>query len=175
MRIVLVLISICFITMSASAQASVTDRDLQKRLDEYMLFNKQLNFEKLMDYIHPVLFKIVPRDKFVEVFDQSFNNDKMKIVIDSMIISTIGPTYKHGEIQYKKIDYYMSLDLVLKDTTSKEDANFVPTMINAIQTGFPDHSVSYDKDTDKFTIKGSDIMFAIKDKPQGKWMFLGYQ
>lgn len=175
MRILLVWISTCFIIVSASSQVPVSDRDLQKRLDEYMMFNKQLNFQKLMDYIHPVLFKVVPRDKFVEIFDQSFNNDKMKIVIDSMIISAIGPSFKHGESLYKKIDYYMSMDLILKDTTSKNEEDFVPTMINAIQNGFPDHSVSYDKDSDKFTIKGSDIMFAIKDKPQAKWMFLGYQ
>jgi len=175
MRIVLAIISACLLTMSASSQAPVTDRDLQKRLDEYMMFNKQLNFQKLMEYIHPVLFKIVPRDKFVEVFDQSFNNDKMNITIDSMIISGIGPSFKHGETLYKKIDYYMSLDLKFKDTTLKEDEGYVTTMISSIQNGFPSHSVSYDKDTDKFTIKGSDIMFAIKDKPQAKWMFLGYQ
>jgi hypothetical protein len=35
--------------------------------------------------------------------------------------------------------------------------------------------VIYDKDTDKFIVKGSDFMFAIKDKPQAQWMFLGYQ
>ena len=175
MRTLLVCITACFFVAKIPAQVVVSDLDLQKRLDEYMIFNKQLNFEKLMDYIHPSLFKIVPRDKFIEIFEESFDNDKMKITIDSMIISAIGPSFKHGETLYKKIDFYMSMDLKLKDTTSKDDEDFVLTMITALKDGFPDHSVRYDKDTDKFIIKGSDIMFAIKDKPQAKWMFLGYQ
>ena len=69
----------------------------------------------------------------------------------------------------------MSLDLKLKDTTSKDDEDLIATMIASLQEGFPDHSVVYDKDMDKYIIKGFDIMFAIKDKPQSKWMFLGYQ
>jgi hypothetical protein len=175
MRAFLVIVTTCFFVTLTSAQESVNDQELQKRLDEYMMFNKQLNFQKLMDYIHPGLFKVVPKDKFVELFEESFDNDKMKITIDSMKISEIGPAFKHGEALYKKIDYYVSMDLKLKDTTSKDDEDLIANMITALQEGFPDHSVIYDKDRDKFIIKGSDIMFAIKDRPQAKWMFLGYQ
>lgn len=175
MRIFLISIATCFFLISASAQVTSIDRDLQKRLDEYMSFNKQLNFQKLMEYIHPSLFKIVPKNQFVEMLEESFNNDKMKISIDSIVVSVIGPSFKHGEALYKKIDYYMSMDLKFKDSTTKDDKDFVPTMIKALQEGFPEHTINYDKIADKFIIKGSDILFAIKDKQQTEWMFLGYK
>ena len=171
MRQGIILSLMCVLSFSTFAQE---DTILSSRLEKYMLLTKQLDFEKLMDYIHPDLFKIAPKEKVIETFQNAFNNEMIEIIIDSTSVSDISPSFIYHEVVYKKIDYYMSMQLKFKDTSVWEDDEFVKSMSEQLKKGFENMNINYIKEKNYFRIDGINIMFAIKDKRQSVWMFLGY-
>src|SRR5206468_8254466 len=101
MKHLIFLALVCFIFLSTSAQKTA-DPVFKKRLNEYIALTKQLNFEKLMDYVHPKLFKIVPRDQMLQMFQSAFENEMMSISIDSLSILQTSPAYSYQGSLYRK-------------------------------------------------------------------------
>ena len=161
-----------FFNLALSAQ---TDVELNSRLNEYMRLTRELKFEPLMDYVHPAIFKIASKEQMIEVFEQSFDNEQMKIVVDSTAILNISPVFQSRDTAYRKIDYYMELLLSFKDTAI-QDNNFIETTVTALKSGFPNASVNYEVARKGFAIKGSNLMLAIKPgNNAAQWMFFGVE
>src|SRR5688572_22288754 len=88
----------------ASAQSN-TDTSLQNRLDVYMRLNRELKFDELMDYTHPKIFQIAPRDQIVASFNAAFNNPDFEMTLDSASIIEIGQPFVFDKTIYRKIPY----------------------------------------------------------------------
>ena len=88
MRKSFLLIFFLIAVLFSSAQSN--DPALNKRLLEYLAANKELNFEKIMEYIHPKLFEIVPKEMMIQAMKQTFENDQLKVSLDSMDIISVG-------------------------------------------------------------------------------------
>ena len=162
------------ITTTFISSAQTTDAQLTQRLNHYMQLNKALDFEQIMDYMHPVLFTVAPKEAMQQTMEQAFNSEEMKISIDSLQVLTIGADFKEGEAVYKKVDYFMSMSMVFKENML-EDASFREVMTAAMQEAFGNKQVSYDEKKKALIISGNEIMFAIKDNPKAAWLFLGYE
>ena len=128
----LVIIISSLFGFAMSAQVAIKDRELQKRLDEYMMLNKELNFKKLIDYIHPSLFKIAPKKDIIQAFEQTFNNDKVEIRFDSLKVTSIEPSFKYHEIIYQKVNYYTSMELKVRDSTLRANENYPESLIRTL-------------------------------------------
>lgn len=150
------------------------DTALSKRLEEYIRFNKELKFEELMEYIHPSLFKLAPKDQLIEVFKKVYDNDEMKISIDNLEKRSISDLYALNGVQYHKVDYYMVMRMKFKDESKTLDSSFVNSMTTSLEAALPLKKVSYDTAGNQFFIKGTDVLIAIKDSPKSSWLFLGY-
>lgn len=172
MRKYLLLPVVVFSSLLTFAQSS--DADLNRRIDEYMRLTRELKFEALMDYTHPKIFAIAPKEQLVEVFKQSFDNESMKIDFDNTGIHNVSDDFKVKEVSYRKIDYWMSIHVTFKDTAALNDEGFITNMTSAFSTAFGG-TVNFNKTAKKFEIKASSIMIAIKDSTFTEWMFLGYQ
>lgn len=154
---------------------SATDNQLNERLNTYMKLNRDQKFSELMNYLHPSIFSLVPKEKLAEVFEQSFDNDEIRISIDSTGITGISPVFKHQNSSYHYITYYMEMALHLKDSSAMENEEQIEFMNTSLKEGFPDGSVNYNKEKKAFLINGSNIMLAIKDATNPQWMFLGVE
>ena len=159
----------------SKAQSDTSLVSLEKRLNEYMVINKQLDFERLFDYIHPNMYKIAPREQLVEAFKRTFNNDEVALGIDSIRQTQISETFLLNGASYRKVDYYMIMWLKTKDESSMDDSSFVEIMLAGLKEGFANKEVYFDKGRKAFMVKGNDKLVAIKDTPGSIWMFLGYQ
>lgn len=159
-------------TLAASAQT--TDAQLNQRMAAYLQLNKALQFDQIMDYIHPVLFTVAPKEAMKQSLEQAFNNEQMKITIDSIQVLTVGPDFKEGEAVYKKVDYFMGISMVFKDN-ALEDETFRQAITERMKEGFKGKTVRYDESKKALVVQGTEIMFAIKDNAKAAWMFLGYQ
>lgn len=122
----------CLFTIAQS-----NDADLNKRLDDYMQLTRELKFNEIMDYTHPKIFAIVPKEQLVEIFRQSFDNESMKIGFDSTGITNITDPFKIKDTAYRKIGYWMAINVVFKDTSALNDEGFITTMTTAFSTAFP--------------------------------------
>lgn len=152
-----------------------SDPELNKRISEYMRLTEQLKFDEVMDYTHPKIFTIAPREQLVEIFKTSFDNESMKISFDSTGIISISEPFKLESASYRRIDYWMAINITFKDTSALADESFVSNMKTSLANGFPGAKIEYNKATKKFEINTSTLMIAIKDDAQKPWMFLGYQ
>jgi hypothetical protein len=161
------------LVISSWAQVKSGDADLDKRLAEYMKYNDELNFEKIMDYMHPKLFKIAPRDAIVASMKAAFESEDMKLTMDDLGVTGVGPSFKSAGSEYRKVEYKMTMTIGFTDTTVYEP-EFIEQMTAIYTESFAGKKVTFDKKAKAFVIVGTDILYAIKDagKP---WLFIGYK
>src|SRR5215471_8274006 len=173
MRRIYLLLLGSILLLSANAQ-SQTDAELKKRLNEYIAYTRQMNFEKLVDYVHPNLFKIVPKDQMVNAMRSVFENEMLNIAIDSFKVLKMSPDYNYQKSLYRKIDYFISMNLKINDSTILRDTAKRSDFIVQMQTGFPGAVIDYVEKGNYLNIDTRKIMFGVKD-PNLKWMFIGFE
>lgn len=149
------------------------DAALNARLASYMDANKQLDFKLLMNFIHPKLFKVASRETLIKTFEQAYNNDQMKIKMDSLAIDAVGPSFTYGTSAYRKVDYSMTMDLAFTDKEKLIDSAFVDLMEVNLAKAFHG-TAAYEAERQSFHLRGTQFMMAIKDKAQ-PWMFIGHR
>ncbi len=168
------LLFLLLITVAFDAGAQTTDARLNQRLNEYIQLNKDLSFEKIMDYMHPNLFKIAPREALIQSFEQAFNSEELSMRIDTIRILTASADFTDSEARYKKLDYYMSMSMHFKDDLL-EDPEFRASMEEGLKATYTKKKISYDEKKKAMVITGDEVMFAIKDNAAAEWLFLGYE
>ncbi len=167
----LLLLSLLFATAVCFAQPK-GDGQLNQRLETYMQLSRELKFDALMDYIHPALFKLASKAEILEIFKSAFDNVQMQMRFDSTSVTTISETFTHAGGQYKKVDYYMEMSMKFKDTTLYKSEEFMNAMNTGLTGGFPGATITFNKTTKAFNIKGANKLIAIKEV-DGAWLFLG--
>ena len=110
---------------------------LNKRLEIYMRLSKELNFEELMEYVHPSLFTLASKEQLIDVFKKIYDNDEMKISIDNLESRSISDPYALHSVQYRKVDYYMVMHMKFKEEGKTSDSSFVDRMTTTLQTALP--------------------------------------
>lgn len=160
-----------FIYTTSFAQSN-TDTSLNTRLAQYLLWSKNFQFDKLINYIHPSLFTIAPRETILKSFEQTLQDEDLKIQIDSISVAAISATFTDNNKQYKKVAYYMQMQLQFRDTADSED--LIKYVMAALQKTYSGRQVTHNKSKGTIEVKGNDTLFAIKDNAATPWMFLGY-
>ena len=161
-----------FSLLFSFAKAQSDDKALNTRLNEYMAWSSQLNFEKIMDYIHPSLFRIIPKQTMLEALKAPFESNEVKVTLDSLAVLEVSPVFTHNSSDYRKVKYRVVMDMYFTDKEAVENNSFIDLVLSGLQGEFPDSKVSFDKSRKSFHISGTDILIAIKDK-NTQWMFVG--
>src|SRR5688572_2173154 len=99
--------------------------DLKKRLENYMALTVKKDFDKVMDYVHPSLFKMATRDQLKEALENAYSTKEMEINFDSMYVSAITPEFMLGQTGYRKVDYYMIMTMRFTDKETATDTSLV--------------------------------------------------
>lgn len=163
---------LAFASLYTSAQSS--DPNLNKRLNDYIRLNREKKFSELIEYVHPSLFTLVPKETVLAGFEKGYDSENMTITIDSIAVSNISPVYIHNGGSYHKVVYYLGLTFYMKDEEMMKDSSFSELMIMQMERMFPQKKVKFSEDRSYFTLNGPDMLLAIKDDEKSEWMFLGY-
>lgn len=164
-----------FALFSAVRAQGGADTALQNRLERYLRLNREQKFDSLMAYVHPALFRQIPRESLLQFFKKTFDNDDMRVIVDSAVVSSVSAPFTFREAQFRKVDYRMVLTLKLKDSSITALPENIGRVTGTLQTAFPGSQVSYLPFSHDFQVKAPNFLFAIKDRPSAPWMFLGYQ
>jgi hypothetical protein len=164
---------LCFSLVQVNAQSS--DPLLDKRLNEYLQLNRQKKFGELVEYMHPSIFSIVPKEQLQEAMEKGFDSEEMKITVDSIKATRIGPVFNFDGGSYHKVDTYMELSFYMNDKEMMADSSFSEIMISQFKQIFPNKTVTFSSDKTHFTVAGIDVILAIKDDGKSPWMFLGFE
>lgn len=153
------------------------DTALERRLQDFLMVNENLDLEKVMDLTYPKLFTIVPKDQMLEVMKNAFDNDEVTIKLDSLRINTILPVFKMENGSYAKVIYSMQMLMAFKDKETdsltaedKEERN--QFMLEHMGKQYGGNNVSIDSATGAFKINVTSLMVAVKDSYAKEWSFI---
>ena len=167
-QIIFLLACILFTTISFSQDLNALKAEIQKTYDATIA----LNYDKILDYTYPKLYKFIPRDKMKEALIATFNGtDEMKVKI-----LAVDPNFNYGEI--KTIDdqkiclvkHNLSMEITLIETLEEED---VEMMIDLLKSTMETEDITFDKEKTTFKINKIATMIAISDElTNNQWRFL---
>ena len=150
------------------SQFAKDSADLINRLEIFMQYNRNANFEKVMDYIYPKLFTIAPKEQIQEAMESVFNSDELTIKMDSLKTEKVYPLFASGNNRYAKINYSL---IMLMSPKQQDDSTDLGMLVPMMQTQFGDENVRFDKKTKTLTIYQKVDMAAIKDELSPEWTF----
>lgn len=169
------LLLLCSIMIiSARAQPKTGDTALDRRLQEYISISRALQFEPLMAYIHPALFRIVPKESVIEAYHATFDQQEFKLAFRDIIVRSASPSFQYQRSQYRKVVYYTVMSITLRDTALCNNQEYVTYMLDMLRKGFPDKEIAFNQQEKNFSLAGDEILYAILD-PGEQWMFVGYK
>jgi hypothetical protein len=151
--------------------------DLKKRLNEFMNFNREMNFEKVLDYSYPKLFTLSPRKDLLAFFDKMYNSDEFSIKLDSMKIDSIFPVFKSGEGLYAKVRYSMLMRMNFKSDSlliGNGDGG-ENKIVTAMKSQFGEDKVKSDRENKALDINVVSDMVAAKDRYAKEWCFVNFK
>lgn len=162
------------IMSTLQAQVKSGDAELDKRLAAYMQANEDKDFETVMEYMHPNLFKLAPKEAILASMKSVFESGEMEIKMSDLgITSAETKSFVFAGIQYRKVFYKMTISMKFTDT-SVYNPEFIDMMTETFKASFEGKKVSFDQNTRSFIISGTDILYAIKDGGK-EWLFLGFK
>jgi hypothetical protein len=161
----------CSVLVAASgySQFAKDSADLIRRLETFMQYNRDLNFDKVMDYTYPKLFTIATKEQIKEVMESAFNSDELNIKMDSIKTEKVYPLFASGNNRYAKISYSM---LLLMSPKPENDSTNMNILIPAMKGQFGDDNVRFNEKTNTLIIYQKVDMAAIKDDISLEWTFM---
>jgi hypothetical protein len=180
MKNIVVVLSILALCACDSSKKKVESPDnsvasLEQRLTGFMKLNEEMNLEKIMDYIYPKLFDIVPRNELLKAMKNGFDNEYVKIDLDSMKVDKIHPVFEMDKGSYAKITYSMVMLMSFKNSKDSADANdnSQNELIKAsMAEKYGEENVSMDEATGIIRIHTASPMVAVKDELAKEWCFV---
>jgi len=148
---------------------------MEQRLSEFMKLNEEMNLEKIMDYVYPKLFTIVPRKDLLQAMKDGFNTEEVKVEIDSMKVDKVYPAFEMDNASYAKVTYSLVMLMDFnnsKDSTAEVDPEQNEFMRKTMAAEYGDENVSVDETSGIIKIKTSSIMVAVKEKSDKEWYFV---
>jgi hypothetical protein len=173
MKNLLVIISFLLISFTTTAQNSSGDALLNTRLNEYMKLSKDMDIDKLLEFMHPNIYKVVPKSVLAETMKGFYSNENIGISIDSIAVSNIGPVFVSDKSNYRDVHYYMVMSMWLKNAEMAGNEEAKESLFASLKAAFQDKSVVLEDKNNKFLISGESLLIAIQD-PGEQWLFIGY-
>jgi hypothetical protein len=159
----------------AGAQPKKEEAQLRQRLEELMECTRQLDFERCLALTHPRIFTLTSRDSLLRVMQVAFDNEALRMSIDSAYVTDISPPFQYGKATYRRIGYHLGMRLQFKDSAVVEDQDFIQNILPVLKDSFQGTDVRFERETGSFLIKNQSVVIGIKDQQGAPWLFLGYQ
>ncbi len=157
-------------------ESPVGNSSLEQRLAEYMKLNDDMNLDKIMDYIYPKLFTIAPRHEILKAMKDGFNNEEVKVELDSMKIDRLYPVFEMNKDSFAKITYSMVMLMnfaTQKDSTDESNGGSQNEFImESMAANYGKENVSYNEKTGAIKIRQISSMVAVKDGYAKEWSFV---
>lgn len=159
---------------------SITSLGFSQSLEQLKTEAKQfyeaqynMDFEKIVSYMHPNVFNRIDKESLLNALDQSYQNEqfRMRLVFPkttftfSEIIDTEGK-------KICKIEYPQTIRMIFEKPLSEEEKSAIE---QSILTSKPSLKLRFEKDRNAFFIEGSEILLAISDEATlNQWKLMMY-
>lgn len=191
------LLLLCWSSASAQADKQV----LEEKLNDYIRLTKAKDFAGVMEYIHPKLFEMAPKEMIIEAMEKVYSDPMQEMNFDDFSIAGISNVIKDKNVDYALVNYTYKLQLHLteaffeneeeeeedeeeegdegddEEEEGEEDtvdakSEVMQFMLTFFEERFGKERVRLDDATNTFHIDAASEMFAILDPAIGDWKFI---
>lgn len=185
---------------SASAQAD--KQVLEEKLSDYIRLTKAKDFAGVMEYIHPKLFEMAPKEMIIEAMEKVYSDPMQEMNFDDFSIAGISNVIKDKNVDYALVNYTYKLQLHLteaffeneeeeedeeeegdegddeeeegeeEEDTVDAKSEVMQFMLAFFEERFGKERVRLDDATNTFHVDAESEMFAILDPAIGDWKFI---
>ncbi len=172
MKNVLSILALILFCYSIQAQENWNKAGINKMMEEYIGYTLKNDFQNSLDYLHPKLYEISPKEDLVESFQKMMEDPEMKTHFDDFEIQKISKIINYKGIRYAALDYTMTMRLqfLLKPEEGNSDVD--DFLLSLYHAQFGEENVSLDRATRTYTINSNNQLFAIGDPSIGTWKML---
>lgn len=153
---------------TASTSDTTEMKELKKALNAYTEATINSDVEKLIDFVYPKVFTVVPKEKMTEVLAAAYATGRVPKVKNVKHIS-IEPTKKYDSGIFSIITSSMTTEL---KSPRPNNADFEAYMLKMLQKDLADKgSVDFNKESHIYTINNTQKTLALNEN-EG-WKFAG--
>ena len=149
---------------------SQTIEPLKVEIEKIYQATVVLDYDAILDATYPKVFEIVPKEQMKEVLKSTFNGGegiKIKLLPTQPEFS-FGEIFKIDNQSFCLVDHNLSMQL-----TMDEKMEDVEMMISIFKSALETEKVTFDEQTNTFTIHKRSTMIGIYDEfTNNSWKFL---
>ncbi len=140
---------------------------LKSDIESYKKATMNGDVDKLIDYVYPTVFKLMPKDVMIKQLKAAYSSGMMP-KINKMEIVKIYPIQKFDKGEFTTVDYTMNLDM----DSSKMPKEIKSKMLDMLKSKLGSKSkVTQDDKNNLFHIEKFSTMYAIKEG-NSSWKFI---
>lgn|GEM_PF-4039769 len=162
-----------------------TPEALHYDLDRYIQLTESGDFEKVMDYIYPGLYKLIPRQLLLDRFKEAFEGSDISDYTDGFFISNVSAPVEVDRMIVYKVTYIINLKAAAHSSLVQrlmdgEEINYDEVdseqefMMNMMEAVYGSGNVKYDADEACFRVQQINEMLAIHENGFDSWKFIKY-
>lgn len=161
------------VMFSCSLGFSQTTETLKSDTKKMYDASYNMAFEEVLNYTHPRVFELAPRDQVLAAMENAFDNEMMKI----RLVHT-EPKFTYSEIKKLEgksiclVNYTNAMRMTFE---KKLESDEVESMTKSFTDSGEYKVVRYEKDRNSFFLEGDATMIAVADdSTKDKWTFVNY-
>ncbi|MEN9570784.1 MAG: hypothetical protein RL172_2015 [Bacteroidota bacterium] len=167
-----IILALC-LYWATGTTAQTSDAALNKRLAEYLSYSKEINIDKILDYMYPRIFELAPKEQLKEVLQNAYNNKDIAISLDSLSIGKVLPISTFSKGACTKFSYTVKMTMKM---LAEGMQNNTAAILQSFKASFGANNVRYDEAEKKFIIYQTKEALAIKDDfSNNTWSMLGLE
>lgn len=157
-----------FLVKLLNAQA---DSSLSGRLQAFMKANADMNYEGILDFTYPKIFKLAPRELMLEEIRNTFENEEMTVKMDSLRVDSIYPVFTIGDGHFARVRYsFIMIMHFLPEDDPDEEEEKLEAILEGMKIQFGENNVRIQDGAIRIAVT-SDLV-AVKDEYATDWCFM---
>jgi len=166
-----------FILLSFSPLLSAQGGDyvaaIEERLAAYNQCMARQNIDRLMDYIYPEFFELVPQDLLREQLEQQNTHPDLDIHYENFRSVEVGELLEAEQKGFAQVRYRYQITLVLSPAAADSE-NFTAVILEELQNRYGEQFVRYYSATGTIAVQTNKNLLAVRPDDDLEWYFLEY-
>ncbi len=145
---------------------------IKSRLGEYIEATNSENWDKVLDMVYDKLFETVPKEQMKQLFSQ-MGTMGLKMEVKEYTIANMSDKMTEEGTDFVIVQYNAHEKLTLNGPQFSNEA-VIQQMQTQFKTMYGEDNVTYDKENNAFTLKGTKTMVAATKGGAQDWKFIEY-
>lgn len=163
--------TIFLLTLLIGCQVTKAQDDLETTFNAYLKAKESKNVAKQLEFLHPKLFDVYPKDSFVK--DLKILQSQKNVMSGEAKLISVSEILTEKNIQYAVVTFTETMIMDMSDVKGKGGADYAMSLaLIELRKEHGEDKVFFDEELYQIKVETSDSMYAILDPAYGDWKFL---